>query len=1002
MSKNVIREKEDYQKYILDYLKDKNGYIIRNSNTDFNSAYAMDIEMLFKFLDDTQKESMDKLRKQYGERFESTVINKINEEITKLGKNSKTPKRGLIDVLKNGVEFENRIKLKLMYNKPATSFNEKLNANYAKNIFSVMEEVYHKEGERIDLVLFLNGLAIISFELKSNTSGQSVKDAIRQYKLERDCKTRLFSFKSGCLVNFAMDLKEVYMTTKLDGKSTYFLPFNKGTEDGGAGNPTGTGDFNVSYMWEDILTKDSIIELIEKFIFVEVKEKEDVKNPTKKIKTERLIFPRYHQRNCLRKIVEDVKVNKTSKNYLIQHSAGSGKTNTIAWLAHRLSSLHDNDDKQIYQTIIIITDRVIVDRQLQKAVNAIEHKEGLIKVMDDKCTSGDLRDALNGETKIIVTTIQKFRYIFEEVHNLKNKTFAVIIDEAHSSTSGSNMSAVTKALGSEDIDGELRTVEDYIEEEITKNGPQENVSMFAFTATPKAYTLQSFGTTNADGIKEAFDLYSMKQAIEEGFILDVLENYRTYKTLFDLNKTIEDDPELSPSSAKRQIFRYIELHEENISQKIEIIIEHFKHCILESGNSDISLGGTAKAMVITSSRAAAVKYKNEFQKYIDKKGYKNIQALVAFSGMVKVDGIEYTEPQMNGISEDKLAKAFDTDDYQILLVADKYQTGFDQPKLVAMYVDKKLSGISAVQTLSRLNRICPPYNKKPFVIDFKNDYKDIEKAFEPYYRKTILSSSMDASDIYTLSEKLDMYNVLEWNDILKFNELLYKTDIKPVDKATMENLLDKSLKKIYKRDLEEQLEIRATIKSFNKFYAFLIQASSFEDKDIHKKYNFLSYLINEIEIDTAGIKVSLKDKISATNFRQKLTGEFTKPTLEDNNEVSLGQVKLPSIEEEQLRKLSDVIREINTQTGNSFDPDVTSKSLLQIKDILLKDEDLKTTAKNNTRNDFENEFFKHVDDAMINGYEENMKFYDLLLKREDVKRQLLHALIDDVYNSLKK
>lgn len=993
MIKNKFKEREDFQKYILENLRDNNGFIVRNSKTDFNRHYAMDLDLLFQFLNDTQRETMDKLKKIYKGNLKNTIVSYLNNEITKLDKNTKTPKRGVLDVLKHGIEFDNGLKLNLMYRKPATSFNKELNEKYSKNIFSVMEEVYHKKDERIDLVIFLNGLAIISFELKCNTSGKNYNDAIRQYRIERDYKTRLFMFKAGCLVNFAMDLKEVYMTTWLKGKSTYFLPFNKGSEDGGKGNPHNENDLNISYMWDDILKKDTLLELIDKFIFVQTKVEEDEDTKKKKYK-EVLIFPRYHQLNCLRKLLDNIKSNKSSLNYLIQHSAGSGKTNTIAWLAHRLSSLHDYNEKQIFNNIIIITDRIVVDRQLQDAVLSIEHKDSLIKVMDDKCSSTDLADALNGNTKIIVSTIQKFRFIVDIVKDLKDKAFAVIIDEAHSSTAGKNMAAVTQALASEEDNNE--DVEDIISREINKNGKQSNISMIAFTATPKPQTIQLFGTINIHGQKEAFDLYSMKQAIEEGFIIDVLQNYMTYKTYYTLNKEIKDDPMLKTSDGKRQIARFVELHDTNIAQKVEIIIEHFKNCVMNQ------LGGKAKAMVITSSREAAVKYRNAFENYVKVKGYDNIHALVAFSGKVTVDGKEYTECKMNSIAENKLAKEFDKDDYQVLLVANKYQTGFDQPKLQTMYVDKTLRDVAAVQTLSRLNRICPPYDKTTFVLDFKNEYEDIQKAFEPYYKKTILGNTITPSEIYTLSERINQYNILDWDDIVKFNDMLYAENISYKDKIKMEGYVDKALRKVYKKELKEQLEIRGTIKSFNKFYAFLIQASCFEDIEIHKKYNFLIYLLNEIEIDTSGNRISLKDKISATNFHQKKTGEFKNPNLKANSTINMRQAKAITVEEEELEHLSELIRRINTQTGKEFDSDVTSKSLLQIKDILLKSPELKISAKNNTLNNFGFEFNDKVDDALIEGLEQNQDFFTLLLNNEDVKKQIMHVFVEDVYKQLNK
>lgn len=531
---NDILTEKQYQKFILDYLKTNNGYIVRKDK-NFDRLFACDREMLFKFLNDTQPDEMDSLQKIYKFDLEDTLVSYINSEMTK--------NRGsLVEVLKHGIEISN-IKLNLMYTKPATSFNRDLVAKYEKNIFSVIEEVWASDKERVDVVIFLNGLAIMTFELKCNAAGQSYEDAIYQYRNDRNSKTRLFLFKAGALVNFAMDLEQVYMTTKLAGDSTFFLPFNMGNGEGvqaGAGNPLFEHKYSVSYMWEEILTKDSILELISKFVFVETKEEFNEETGKKKTK-ETLIFPRFHQRDVLHKILDDVYINGSTQNYLIQHSAGSGKTNSIAWLAYRLSSLHDADDKIIYDNIIIITDRVVVDRQLQAAIMGMEHKSGLIKVMDDKCNSADLAIALNGNTKIIATTIQKFPYIVDEVENLKNKKFAVIIDEAHSSTAGKDMAAVTMTLGAGEVNIDESTAEDLITEEVAKHGKQANVSIFAFTATPKSTTLQLFGRVNTKGQREAFHIYSMKQAIEEGFILDVLQNYTTYKTYFQINKEIAEN-----------------------------------------------------------------------------------------------------------------------------------------------------------------------------------------------------------------------------------------------------------------------------------------------------------------------------------------------------------------------------------------------------------------------------------------------------------------------------
>lgn len=568
---NILTEKE-YQRYIIEQLvKTECGYVEAPA-AEFDRLFAMNRKALFAFLEATQPEKLQALRKIYKEKTEDTLVAFINQQETRANGSR-------LDVLKHGVELAN-IHLDLMYTKPATTFNKELNALYHKNIFTVSEEVWASDDERIDLVIFLNGLAIITFELKCNAAGQSYQDAIYQYRMQRNPKDRLFLWKAGSLVNFAMDLEQVYMCTKLSGSSTFFLPFNMGCGEGiqvGAGNPVLEDEYSVHYMWDDILQKDSLLEILGKFMFIEVSEKEDANGKVKKNET--VIFPRYHQLDVLRKVLADVKEHGSSLNYLLQHSAGSGKTNEIAWLAHRLASLHSADNKIIFDNIIICTDRVVVDRQLQQAVLGIEHKEGLIRVMDDQCNSTDLANALGGNTKIIATTIQKFPYIVDSVKGLKNKHFAVIIDEAHSSTSGKNMAAITKSLGSGEVETDV-DVEDIITDEIQRNGKQANVSMFAFTATPKPTTLQLFGRVNEQGQYEAFHIYSMKQAIEEGFILDVLQNYITYDTFFRLNKEIEDDPEMKTNDAKRQIARFVQLHETNISQRIEVIIEHFRQNVM--------------------------------------------------------------------------------------------------------------------------------------------------------------------------------------------------------------------------------------------------------------------------------------------------------------------------------------------------------------------------------------------------------------------------------------
>ena len=992
--KNLLSEKE-YQRYIIDYLVKNNKYIER-TNADFDRLFAMDKEMLFKFLDTTQPDTMKALRKVYKKDTEETIVQVINNGCT-------SEKGSLIKVLKEGVDVGNgNYHLDLMYTKPATTFNKELTKKYEQNIFSVAEEVWANDEERIDLVIFLNGLAIMSFELKCNEAGQTYEDAITQYRKERSPKSRLFLFKAGTLVNFAMDLNEVHMCTRLEEEKTYFLPFNMGNGEGveaGKGNPLRTDDYPVCYMWKDVLTKDSILELIKKFIFVEKKEKKDENGkPIKGAKPkEALIFPRYHQRSAIQSLLSDVKVNGSSQNYLIQHSAGSGKTKTIAWLAHRLSSQHNDNNKQIFDQVIIITDRIVVDSQLQRAVLSLDHQSGLIRVMDDKCSSTDLANAIDSNTKIVATTIQKFPFAMEKVKNNKKKTFAVIIDEAHSSTAGKDMAAVTMTLSRPNVD-EDATMEDAIVDEIKRHGKQPNISIFAFTATPKPTTLALFGTLNKKGKKEAFHVYSMKQAIEEGFILDVLQNYTTYNTYYTLNKEIAEDPKCKTNDAKRQIARYVELNENNVAQRTEIIVEHFRQHVMSE------LGGQAKAMVLTRFKENALTYYKAFKAYIEKKKYSDLDTLVAFSGKVKLDGDEttYTEVSVNGFAEEQLPAKFDTNEYQILIVANKYQTGFDQDKLCAMYILKSLTGVNAVQALSRLNRICPPYKKKTFVLDFVNTYEDMKKAFSKYYTTTILSNTVTPSSITDIEAKLDGYYILDPLDIETGAKLMMKSSITAVEEKQMNFMLGKAEKVLKKRDLEEQKEIMLTMRHFVRFYEFLLQATCYEDIELHKKYLFVSAYIDYVDISQSGSGYDLKGKVKAINFVQKKDKEHKDEKLNSNPIVKLPTADDFGLTEDKVKKLSEIIAEINSKSGKAYDNDIVVKSMLQIRDLMLKSDKLKTAAKNNTEDDFNFAFFDNIDDALIEGLDQNQDFFSLLLNNEEMKRQVLGIFASEIYRSLRQ
>ena len=982
-----LKERYDFQQWIIKDLKEKNGYIQRDA-AQYDPRLAMDVELLWDFLMDTQEATMDYLLKKLSK---ETIITLINKEIVK---------GGFLFALKEGVFIENK-QLRLLYRKPATSFNEKAVQQYQANRLSVIEEVVYEEGDRIDLVIFINGLALFAIELKFNPSGQSVQDAIKQLK-GRNPKNRLFRFEQGVLASFAVDTMEIYMTTQLKGQETYFLPFNMGKGEGvdmGSGNPHNPNSVDTEYLWLDVLTKDSILQLIESFIFFEI-DKNDHKKKT-------LIFPRYHQRRAVSRLLEDMKVNHTDSNYLIQHSAGSGKTNTIAWLAHSLVSLHDEQNQNIVDTVLIVTDRIVVDRQLQEAVKEISHKHGVVKVMGDKETSSDLADVIAGNTKIIATTIHKFAQINQSnwmsVGNTAKKKFAILIDEAHSSTTGSYMSSVSQVLTETDTeDGTIDeiqevTVADAIEQEIARTGKQDNVSIIAFTATPKATTLQLFGTTQPDGSKAPFDVYSMKQAIEEGFILDVLDNYTTYKTYYKLNKAVEEDPELKTTLAKRKIAKFVELSDENIDQKVEIIMDHFlSHDIMAE------LGGKGKAMLVTSGREVAVKYQLAFEKYFKDHSITSIGTLIAFSGKVDYLGREYSESQMNQFKEEHLKERFDTDAYQVLIVANKYQTGFDQPKLVAMYVDKKLRSVAAVQTLSRLNRIFRGYNKKTFILDFKNTYDDIRSAFSPYYRETILADTIAPSDVLKLDRKIDEYGILDSEEIQEFNQFLYQEKRSSREKQKMVALLNQGYDRVKRFDEKEQLSIRKVIRGFLRMYTFLIQATAYQNEVLHERYNYLQSLVKMIDVRLGGNDFTIADKIVVDYMKHKQTGSFRAVSeLEYQPELTLPKPSLSDVTGDQEKRLSEILDEINEQLNLNIDQQVGLSGAVSIRELMKKNPRLKQSARVNSREDFVFAFEEEIDNALIEGYSQSQDLYGALLNNDSFKKRVANIFIDDVFKSLK-
>lgn len=1012
---SLVDEKKVFQRHFIDKLVEA-GYTEKKARDHYDASLAMDKEDLLGFLYDTQPEKMDELQHIYHEQTDKLVIAKINQQILQYG---------LLNAIKDGVEIVN-VKLDLIYPRPATSFNKSLENLYRKNRLTVMEEVIIDSDQRVDLVLFLNGLAVVSCELKSEFSGQNFRDAIDQYSHSRDPNNRLFKFKSGTVVNFAIDLNNVYMTTRLDWDNTRFLPFNRGCGEGvqtGAGNPTddGSDDYPVHYMWDDVLTPDSLMDILINFCYT-IREQKTNPETGEVTNNEKLIFPRYHQRDAVLKLLNDVKQHGSSLNYLIQHSAGSGKTNTICWLAHRLSSLHDNNDHQIFNNILIVTDRLVVDQQLQNAVKSIDHQPGLIRAIGEEQgdSSADLQKALMGNTKIIVTTIQKFLYLnFSELaKSLGNKRFAVIIDEAHSSTSGKDMSTLQKALGVQtDRDDDGIDSSDAVEAELCRGGKQPNVSVFAFTATPKSTTLQIFGTDRlspeGDGVhKTAFHLYSMKQAIEENFILDVLNNYTEYDTFYKVIKATNDDPSLKTIQAKKQIRRIAMLHPDNIEQRVSIIVSHFRDNVRQE------LDGQAKAMVVTSWREEAVRYYLAVNDYLKKHNIDDIKPLVAFTGKVKLDGdgTEYTEAQLNGFSEEKLPTRFATSEYNMLIVANKYQVGFDQPKLCAMYVLKALRGVNAVQTLSRLNRVCQPYDKQTFILDFVNKYSDIEDSFAPYYTTTILRNTASISELRDKAEEIDGYNIISDRDVDELFELVYNPAVKEVKSDISQSshartIINKSANSLIQRTIRlmnamlgnDPEKIRSFIsacRSYVRLYDFLSLITGSISPDLYRKYLFISTFLTSVQFGSSnGIDISKKvNMVEYKNVYQTSNvnqSHISKPFID----LPSAEVKLTK-DEEQL--LSEIIDDINTAAGRIFDTEVATNSMLQIKNLLLKNDELKVGAQNNSEEDFAFSFYDDADDALLEGLASNKEFFTLLLNNGKLKRRVLDMFKHDVYEQLRK
>lgn len=924
------------EKHIADYLtntENGNSYILRH-HTNYNRRGMVDEDLLFQFLEDTQEATVNRLKGRLKENYRSRILYLLNQTITKNTAVRGKVLGGTLFVLKNGINVDGE-KLKFFFEKPAQVHNEKLNELYAKNIFSVIRQLHFSniDEKSLDMGIFINGIPIMTFELKNELTKQNVKDAINQYKKDRNPKEPLFLF-GRCLVHFAVDTEEVWMTTELKKENTSFLPFNKGYNEGAGNSPN--GGIKTDYLWKDILTKDSIANIIQNYIqfFEEESERLMPDNTYKTVKTKKLIFPRFHQLDAVRELLKDAKTNGTGKTYLVQHSAGSGKSNSISWLAHQLASLFDIEDKNnIFDSIIVVTDRIMLDRQLQNNIKQFEQVEGLVETITEG--SRQLKEALKDGKKIIITTIQKFPVIAKEIGELENSKFAVIIDEAHSGTSGSTLRQLNATLYNEvkkedkepgDEDGEDKEDDiDTLLQMVAKTRKLlNNASYFAFTATPKNKTLELFGEPYPDGDKvkfRAFHSYSMKQAIEEHFIEDVLLNYTTYGSFYNLYKKIDEDPEFDKNRAQKKLKQYVESHPTSIEKKTAIMLNHFVNSVLNYNK----IKGLAKAMVVTSSRKNAVLYKKAFDKFIAEHQLP-FKALVAFSGEIHGE----TESSLNGFASSLIADKFKKIDNRILIVANKFQTGFDQPLLHTMYVDKKLGGVNAVQTLSRLNRTYPG-KEDTFVLDFANTTDEIKNAFDQFYETTILSEATDPHKLFDLQTALDAYGI--YNNALISDFATKIINNKPIDE--LHSLLNISAN-LFKNELnkEEQEDFKVKCKSFVRLYVFLSQITPFESAYLEKLYLFLNHLQNKLGSDkpedlTKGILDSID--LDSLKYRFLNSGKIV---LEKGKELQPIPTELKGgVSEPEMDHLSSIVKEFNDRFGTEFSNEdkvrKMSKELLQ-------------------------------------------------------------------------
>jgi type I restriction enzyme, R subunit len=990
-----------FESAIEDHLLTVGGYVRGNPAT-FDRERALDPTEFLAFVQATQPETWQALEKLHGPSTAAVLVDDLAKTLD--------GPAGALAVLRHGFKCFGK-PVRAAYFAPAHGLNPQSQRLYAANRLTVTRQLRYstRHDKSLDLTLSLNGIPVATAELKNPLTGQTAEHAKHQYQTDRDPRERLFEFKRRALVHFAVDPDVVWMTTRLDGPKTTFLPFNLGNSTG-AGNPDNPHGYKTAYLWEEVWQRDSWLDILGRFIHLQTEEKTV---GGRRVRKEALVFPRYHQLAAVRGLVADVRAHGAGHNYLVQHSAGSGKSNSIAWLAHRLADLHDARDDKVFHSVVVITDRVVLDRQLQDTIYQFDHKQGVVQKIDED--SEQLAGALKAGTPIIITTLQKFPFVTDRVGDLPDRRYAVIVDEAHSSQSGEAATELKGVLAAAGIKQKAREEasaggppdhEEEILRTMLRRGRQPNLSFFAFTATPKHKTLEVFGRKGPDGKPHPFHLYSMRQAIEEGFILDVLHNYTTYKTYYRLIKAIEDDPQVSKRKAAQALARFLSLHPHNLAQKTEVMLEHF-HAFTRH-----KIGGRAKAMVVTPSRLHAVRYKQEFDRQIAEKGYAGIKALVAFSGEVEdpdAPGVTYTEPGMNRdaagrpIKEKELPDKFATEEYQLLIVAEKYQTGFDQPLLHTMYVDRRLDGIQAVQTLSRLNRTCPGKDDT-FVLDFVNDPDDIRDAFKPYYEQTLIGEQCEPRQLYELQGKLEGMHVFYREEVDGFCRVFFKPKAaqSPVDHARMNAFLDPAVARFRQLEEEAREEFRGLLNTFRNLYGFLSQVIPFQDSDLEKLSTYARFLATKLPHRSDGTKYLFEDEVALKYYRlQKISEGSIRLDQGDNVPVAGPTAVGTGQAEDKQVELSRLIDRINELFGTEFTP-ADELFFHQLREEAMADAGLRQAAAANTLDNFRYVFVQALEGLFIDRMEQNEELFAKYMNDADFKKIVSEYLMRQVYEQIRQ